>query len=84
MAGRFELFTDSGGSCRVRLVDGHGRELAVSVPYSDSRHAVQGINALREVAGTALIEDHTSDPMRVQAGGRSRSGGGGHSARRAK
>ena len=61
MAGRIELFTDDGGSLRVRLVDGGGRELAVSAPYRDSKDAVQGINALREIAGTALVEDHTRD-----------------------
>ncbi len=61
MAGRFEIIGEAGGGCRVRLVDERGRELAVSIPYGNSQDAVEGIHALREIAGTALIEDCTSD-----------------------
>jgi len=32
MAGHFELVTDHDGNCLVRLVDGRGEEIAVSVP----------------------------------------------------
>ncbi|GAA3318149.1 MULTISPECIES: YegP family protein [Arthrobacter] len=60
MAGHFEVFTDNGGSCRVRLVDEFGKELAVSVPFHDKDAAARGIYAFREIAASGLIEDHTS------------------------
>ncbi|HKU30568.1 YegP family protein [Arthrobacter sp. NyZ413] len=62
MAGRFELFTDSAGACRVRLVDDLGHELAVSPPFQDQDAAVRGIHALREIAASGLIEDHRTGP----------------------
>jgi uncharacterized protein YegP (UPF0339 family) len=60
MAGHFEVFTDKGGSCRVRLVDEFGKELAVSSPFRDTDAAVRGIYTFREIAASGLIEDHTS------------------------
>lgn len=59
MAGRFEVFTDNGGTCRVRLVDEFGKELAVSAPFRDKDAAARGIYTLREIAASGLIEDHT-------------------------
>ncbi|MCX2748993.1 hypothetical protein OOZ51_14385 [Arthrobacter sp. MI7-26] len=59
MAGHFEVFTDNGGTCRVRLVDQFGKELAVSAPFGDKDAAARGIYALREIAASGLIEDHT-------------------------
>ena len=32
MAGHFELVTDQDGNCLVKLVNGRGEEIAVSVP----------------------------------------------------
>jgi uncharacterized protein YegP (UPF0339 family) len=58
-AGYFELFTEARGTYRVRLVDGTGAEIALSVPFQDTGEAVEGINTLREVAATALIRDLT-------------------------
>ncbi|WP_284981213.1 hypothetical protein [Arthrobacter sp. efr-133-TYG-118] len=60
MAGHFEVFTDNGGSCRVRLVDEFGTELAVSGPFHDQDAVVRGIYKLREIAASGLIEVHTS------------------------
>ncbi|WP_258805712.1 YegP family protein [Pseudarthrobacter sp. NS4] len=60
MAGHFELVSDPDGSCRVKLIDGRGRELAVSTPFTDSQAAVQGINAFRDIAATAVVKDRTS------------------------
>ncbi|MEZ2388000.1 YegP family protein [bacterium RCC_150] len=60
MAGSFELFTDDGGTCRVRLVDDAGTELAISVPFHDNDAVARGIYVLREIAASGLIEDHTS------------------------
>lgn len=59
MAGHFEVFTDNGGTCRVRLVDGFGKELAVSAPFRDKDAAARGIFVFREIAASGLIEDHT-------------------------
>lgn len=60
MAGHFEVFTDNGGSCRVRLVDELGKELAVSLPFRDTDAAVRRIYTFREIAASGLIEDHRS------------------------
>ncbi|MFC4395175.1 YegP family protein [Arthrobacter sedimenti] len=64
MAGNFELVTDHDGNCLVRLVDGRGEEIAVSVPFTSSSAAIDGINSFREVAATAPIRDHTSSAYR--------------------
>ena len=64
MAGHFELVTDQDGNCLVRLVNERGEEIAVSVPFTSSSAAVDGINSLREVAATAPIRDHTSSAYR--------------------
>lgn len=68
MAGHFELATDPDGTCRVRLIDAGGSELAVSAPYRDRKAAVRGIDAFREVAATAVIKDHTSTAPRTRPG----------------
>lgn len=60
MAGHFELFEESGGDCRVRLVDGDGTELALSISFHDKDSAAKAIYSLREIAASGLIEDHTS------------------------
>jgi len=60
MAGHFELFEESGGDCRVRLVDGEGTELALSICFHDKDSAAKAIYSLREIAASGLIEDHTS------------------------
>lgn len=60
MAGRFELITDSEGGCRARLTDGAGTVIALSEPYGDAEAAARGINAIREIAASGLIEDRRS------------------------
>ncbi len=60
MAGHFEVFTDDGGGCRVRLIDEFGDELAVSIPFRDTDAAARAIYAVREIAASGLVEDHTS------------------------
>lgn len=60
MAGHFEVFTDNGGSCRVRLIDEVGQELAVSTAFCDKDSAARAIYTFREIAASGLIEDHTS------------------------
>lgn len=57
MAGTFELFRDGGVSFRFRLKGPDGTVVAVSGPFSDKASAVEGIDAVRECAGTGLITD---------------------------
>ncbi|GAA4043989.1 hypothetical protein GCM10023063_33180 [Arthrobacter methylotrophus] len=59
MAGHFEVFTDNGGSCRVRLVDNFGKVLAFSAPFRDTDAAARAIYTFREIAASGLVEDHT-------------------------
>lgn len=59
MAGHFEVVDATDGDCRVRLVDGEGTELALSMAFHDKDAAAKGIYSLREIAASGLIEDHT-------------------------
>lgn len=59
MSGSFELISGGLGELRVRLLADDGQVLAVSLPYADMAAAVAGIAAVREIAGTGLIVDHT-------------------------
>ena len=57
MAGYFEIIDAPDGGFRVRLLDGTGTLVAVSVNYPTKEAAVAGISWTREVAGTGLIRD---------------------------
>ena len=57
MAGYFEITDAPDGGFRVRLLDGAGSLVAVSVKYPTKAAAVAGISWTREVAGTGLIRD---------------------------
>ncbi|WP_190607950.1 YegP family protein [Arthrobacter ipis] len=57
MAGHFEIIDAPDGGFRVRLLDGTGGLVAVSVKYPTKEAAVAGISWTREVAGTGLIRD---------------------------
>ena len=57
MAGYFEIIDAPDGGFRVRLLDGTGGLVAVSVKYPTKEAAVAGISWTREVAGTGLIRD---------------------------
>lgn len=58
MAGMFELFTDGQEHIRFRLLGPDGAELALSQAFEDKAAAMAAINAVRECAGTGLIQDH--------------------------
>jgi uncharacterized protein YegP (UPF0339 family) len=60
MAGHFELVDASDGGYRVRMLDGSGSLMAISVTFPTKRAAVAGIEMAREIAGTGLIRDCTS------------------------
>jgi uncharacterized protein YegP (UPF0339 family) len=57
MAGHFELVDAPDGGYRVRMLDGSGGLMAISVTFPTKRAAVAGIAMAREIAGTGLIRD---------------------------
>lgn len=57
MAGHFELVDAPDGGYRVRMLDGSGSLMAISVTFPTKRAAVAGIAMAREIAGTGLIRD---------------------------
>lgn len=63
MAGQFEIFTDAEDNVRFRLLAADGTVLAVSKAFSDKRTAAEGIMAVRECAGTGLIQEARSVPF---------------------
>lgn len=61
MAGYFELVDASDGGYRVRMLDGSGSLMAISVTFPTKRAAVAGVAMAREIAGTGLIRDCSSN-----------------------
>lgn len=61
MAGHFELVDAPDGGYRVRMLDGSGSLMAISVTFPTKRAAVAGIAMAREIAGTGLIRDFSSN-----------------------
>jgi uncharacterized protein YegP (UPF0339 family) len=61
MAGYFELVDAPDGGYRIRMVDGAGALMAVSVTFPTKQAAVAGVNQAREIAGTGLIRDRSTD-----------------------
>ena len=61
MAGYFELVDAPDGGYRLRMLDGSGSLMAISVPFPTKRAAVAGVAQAREIAGTGLIRDRSSD-----------------------
>jgi uncharacterized protein YegP (UPF0339 family) len=68
MAGMFELVDAPGGGYRVRMLDGSGALIAVSVTFPTKKAAAHGVAVTREIAGTGLIRDlshdHREAPLR--------------------
>jgi uncharacterized protein YegP (UPF0339 family) len=60
MAGCFELVDAPDGGYRIRMLDGAGRLMAVSVTFPTKRAAVAGVAQAREIAGTGLIRDSST------------------------
>ena len=86
MSGYFELVDAPDGGYRIRLLDGAGALMAVSVTFPTKRAAVAGVARAREIAGTGLIRDNCSDAVKRPADRRTRksptSGSTGTPARR--
>jgi len=61
MAGYFELVDAADGGYRVRMMDGAGDLMAISVTFPTKRAAVAGVAMAREIAGTGLIRDRSRD-----------------------
>ncbi|UZX04542.1 hypothetical protein F8G81_19470 [Arthrobacter sp. CDRTa11] len=61
MAGYFELVDAPDGGYRIRMLDGSGNLMAISVTFPTKRAAVAGVAMAREIAGTGLIRDRSSD-----------------------
>lgn len=61
MAGHFELVDAPDGGYRIKLVDGSGALMAVSVTFPTKRAAAAGVARAREIAGTGLIRDLSRD-----------------------
>jgi uncharacterized protein YegP (UPF0339 family) len=61
MSGYFELVDAPDGGYRIRLLDGTGALMAVSVTFPTKRAAVAGVAQAREIAGTGLIRDRCKD-----------------------
>lgn len=59
MAGFFELIDGPDGGFRVKMLDGDGLPMAISVTFATKDAAVDGIALAREIAGTASVLDHT-------------------------
>lgn len=67
MSGYFELVDAPDGGYRIRLLDGAGTLMAVSVTFPTKRAAVAGIAQAREIAGTGLIRDLCKDAVKRPA-----------------
>jgi uncharacterized protein YegP (UPF0339 family) len=67
MAGYFELVDAPDGGYRIRLLDGTGALMAVSVTFPTKRAAVAGVAQAREIAGTGLIRDCCKDAVKRPA-----------------
>jgi uncharacterized protein YegP (UPF0339 family) len=61
VAGYFELVDAPDGGYRVRMMDGAGNLMAISVTFPTKRAAAAGVAMAREIAGTGLIRDKSSD-----------------------
>jgi uncharacterized protein YegP (UPF0339 family) len=61
MAGYFELVDAPDGGYRIRMMDGTGNLMAISVTFPTKRAAVAGVAMAREIAGTGLIRDRSHD-----------------------
>lgn len=68
MAGYFELVDAPDGGYRVKLIDGTGTLMAISVTFPTKRAAAAGVAWAREIAGTGLIRDlsesQDSEPLK--------------------
>jgi uncharacterized protein YegP (UPF0339 family) len=72
MAGYFELVDAPDGGYRIRMMDGAGKLMAVSVTFPTKKAAVAGVAQAREIAGTGLIRDRSADGRAAVSGSSAR------------
>ena len=60
MAGKFELYKDSGGKFRFRLKASNGQIIATGEAYESKASALKGIESVRKNAGDAALDDQTT------------------------
>jgi uncharacterized protein YegP (UPF0339 family) len=67
MAGRFEIHRVGDESYRLRLTDAEGNIVAVSPNFKHVGALIEGINAVRENAATAIVVDLRNQGQRQPA-----------------
>lgn len=67
MSGYFKLVDAHDDGFRIKLVAGDGTLMAVSAFFPTKQAAVQGINLLREIAGTGPVVDHSRNDEITEA-----------------
>ena len=55
MTGRIELHQEVNGAYRIKIVDDLMHTLAVTIDFVSEKAALEGVFALREIAGTANV-----------------------------
>ncbi|WP_299168203.1 hypothetical protein [uncultured Arthrobacter sp.] len=59
MAGYFKLVDAHDHGYRLKLMSGDGTLVAVSAYFPTKQAAIEGIDVIREIAGTGPVMDHT-------------------------
>jgi uncharacterized protein len=59
MAGKFEIYTDSGGKFRFRLKASNGQIIASGQGYESKASCLNGIESVRKHAPEATVDDQT-------------------------
>lgn len=67
MSGYFKLVDAHDNGFRIKIVAGDGTLMAVSAFFPTKQAAVQGIDLLREVAGTGPVVDHSRNDEITEA-----------------
>ncbi|MCP3988896.1 MAG: DUF1508 domain-containing protein [Actinomycetia bacterium] len=57
MAGKFEIYTDTGGKFRFRLKAGNGEIIANGQAYESKASAQKGVDAVIRAAGDCSVVD---------------------------
>lgn len=70
MSGYFKLVDAHDHGFRLKLMAGDGTLVAVSAYFPTKQAAVEGIDAIREIAGTGPVMDHTRRSPAVQESNR--------------
>lgn len=72
MSGYFKLVDAHDHGYRLKLMSGDGTLIAVSAYFPTKQAAIEGIDVIREIAGTGPISDHTRKERVVPAAAKGR------------